>query len=52
MSRIEMNGQGAVLAGAGAVLASLLSMNMGAAFAKTLFPIVGAYGIAALRRSC
>ena len=44
-----MNGQGAVLAGAGAVLASLLSMNMGAAFAKTLFPIVGAYGIAALR---
>ncbi|KAK0365729.1 hypothetical protein LTR94_005935 [Friedmanniomyces endolithicus] len=49
MGRNEMNGQGAVLAGAGAVLASLLSMNMGAAFAKTLFPIVGAYGIAALR---
>lgn len=42
-------GQGFALAGAGAVLASLLSMNMGAAFAKSLFPIVGAYGIAALR---
>lgn len=40
---------GAALAAAGSVLLSLTSMNMGAAFAKMLFPLVGAYGIAALR---
>ncbi len=40
---------GAAMIGAGAVLLSLGSMNLGAAFAKSLFPLVGAPGIAALR---
>ncbi|KAA9016554.1 MULTISPECIES: EamA family transporter [Sphingobium] len=39
----------AVIIGAGAVLASLTSVTLGAAIAKTLFPLVGAYGITSLR---
>lgn len=39
----------AVFIGAGAVLASLTSVTLGAAIAKTLFPVVGAYGITSLR---
>ncbi|MFT8958086.1 MAG: EamA family transporter [Gluconobacter oxydans] len=38
-----------MLVGSGAVIASLISQNVGAAFAKQLFPIVGAYGVTALR---
>ncbi|MDO7833576.1 EamA family transporter [Sphingobium sp. HBC34] len=37
------------LTGAAATLAALLSTTIGASFAKTLFPLVGAFGIAALR---
>jgi inner membrane transporter RhtA len=38
-----------VIIGAGAVLLSLTSVTLGAAIAKTLFPLVGAYGITSLR---
>jgi len=39
----------APLIGAGAVVASLAAQNVGAAFAKHLFPVVGAYGVTGLR---
>lgn len=48
MGRDEQDARGTMI-GTGAVLLSLLSMNLGAAFAKTLFPLVGAPGVAALR---
>lgn len=35
--------------GAAAAFGSQLSMNLGAAFAKHLFPVIGAYGVTALR---
>ena len=35
--------------GASAVLVSLVAQNVGAAFAKQLFPLVGAYGVTGLR---
>lgn len=41
--------RGVALVGAAATVAALLSTTIGAAFAKTLFPVVGAFGIAALR---
>jgi inner membrane transporter RhtA len=37
------------MVGMAAALAALLSTTIGAAFAKTLFPLVGAFGLAALR---
>lgn len=40
---------GTVLVGTGAALTALASTTIGAAFAKTLFPVVGALGIACLR---
>ncbi len=39
----------AVLTGVGAVMASLVVQNVGAAFAKLIFPLVGAFGVTALR---
>ena len=42
-------GNNAAMVGMAATLAALLSTTIGAAFAKTLFPLVGAFGIAALR---
>lgn len=39
----------AVLIGSGAVLMSMVTQNLGAAVAKHLFPLVGAYGVTALR---
>lgn len=39
------------MVGAAVALAGLLSTTIGAAFAKTLFPLVGAIGVAALRLS-
>ena len=39
----------AAIVGMAATLAALLSTTIGATFAKTLFPLVGAFGIAALR---
>lgn len=42
-------GRNAALIGAGAVLLSLTSVNLGAAFAKTLFPLLGVAGVAAVR---
>lgn len=44
-------GQGRDAVGAAAVLASLAAMNLGAAFGKQLFPLVGALGVTALRIS-
>jgi inner membrane transporter RhtA len=43
--------QSAALVGVVAALASQVSMNLGAGFAKQLFPLVGAYGVTALRIS-
>ena len=39
----------AALLGTGAVLLSLIAQNVGAAIAKHLFPLVGAYGVTGLR---
>lgn len=47
----EQKRERAALIGTGAVLASLISVNFGAAFAKTVFPLLGAAGVAALRIS-
>lgn len=44
-----VTGSNAAVVGMVATLAALLSTTVGAAFAKTLFPLVGAFGIAALR---
>jgi inner membrane transporter RhtA len=38
-----------IVTGGAAVLASLFAQNIGAAFAKHLFPVVGAYGVTAVR---
>ncbi len=43
--------QSAALVGVVAALASQVSMNLGAGFAKQLFPAIGAYGVTALRIS-
>jgi inner membrane transporter RhtA len=45
----RQDGRGAALVGMGAVLASMISVNFGAAFAKTLFPLLGAAGVAGVR---
>ena len=45
MASSEEQGAHDALIGTGAVMLSLLSMNLGAAFAKTLFPLVGAPGV-------
>lgn len=44
-----MHGARAVLVPGLAVLAAMLSVNFGAAFAKQLFPVVGSEGVTALR---
>ncbi|QGP80817.1 EamA family transporter [Sphingobium sp. CAP-1] len=46
--KIRQDGRDVVI-GAGAVLASLTSVTLGAAIAKSLFPLVGAFGITSLR---
>ncbi|MFC3441644.1 DMT family transporter [Sphingobium rhizovicinum] len=46
--KIRQDGRATII-GACAVLASLTSVTLGAAIAKTLFPVVGAYGITSLR---
>lgn len=43
------NRPSAPMIGASAVLVSLVAQNVGAAFAKHLFPLVGAYGTTGLR---
>jgi inner membrane transporter RhtA len=45
----EHEKQNAALIGAMAVLGSLTSVNLGAAVAKTLFPLLGVFGVASLR---
>ena len=47
----EQDRRRAALTGAGAVLVSLISVNFGAAFAKTIFPLLGAVGVSGLRIS-
>lgn len=47
--RPASNSDHMVLTGVSAAIAALWSTAVGAAFAKTLFPVVGAFGIAALR---
>ncbi|EQB17320.1 membrane protein [Sphingobium lactosutens DS20] len=49
MTSKQAQGAHDALIGTGAVMLSLVSMNLGAAFAKTLFPLVGAPGVAGLR---
>lgn len=48
-ARFSSASSSAPLVGAGAVAASLAAQNVGAAFAKLLFPVVGAYGVTGLR---
>lgn len=45
----QIDSRAATLIGASAVLGSLISVNVGAAVAKTIFPLVGAYGVATVR---
>lgn len=42
---------GKTLTGTGCILTSLIAMNLGAALAKHLFPLIGAYGVTAMRIS-
>lgn len=45
----QIDSRAATAIGASAVLGSLISVNAGAAVAKTIFPLVGAYGVATVR---
>jgi inner membrane transporter RhtA len=45
----QIDSRAATLVGVSAVLGSIISINVGAAVAKTIFPLVGAYGVATVR---
>ena len=45
----EPRSQNAAAIGVAAVLAALIAQNLGAAVAKQLFPLIGAYGVTAVR---
>lgn len=46
-----MGRSGKTLTGTACILTSLIAMNLGAALAKHLFPLIGAYGVTAMRIS-